>query len=205
MSTEFEEASFYQALSFEVAWHAFGDACPKCLQLDGQIWTFPRLTGILGHPSFGSVYDLDADVSLMHKNCRCYLEFTPYIDLEKTDVYISLKKVFAKMEMRMPSNIEEANRQVAGLRANIGGVRGELREAEYILYRTLGTMQRAGLPPALDKAIETIQKVTIAARVLHSTIMYLEMGTPLGWILAIISGFSFAMGASQAYDSIRGN
>jgi hypothetical protein len=211
MSTEVRElardadVTFYGALSFEVAWHAYSDACPKCLRLDGQVWTFPRLTGILGHPDFGAVYDLDADVSLTHPNCRCYLEFAPSIDWEKTDVYNSLKDIFDEMHMEMPSNMDEANRQVAGLRANVGQARGELRELEYILYRTTSLMHRIGLPPEINYGIEQIQRMILMVRMLHSTLMYLQMGTPFGIVVGIISALSVGATYSiSSYDAARG-
>lgn len=193
MSTEEVAPSDEDGIFYEVTWHVVTGACPDCLKLNGQTWTFPRLAGTLLHPDFGAVWDLDADMSLMHPpNCHCYLEITPYIDWEKNEVYKSLERVFTEVDMKMPSNIEEATRQVAGLRANLGEVRGELREIEYILYRTTSILNRMNLPPEVHQLIETLQKMILLLRMFHSAMMYLEMGTPFGWILGGLSGLSFA-------------
>jgi len=177
-------------ITFEVSWHALTDACPRCRELDGEVWMFPQLTGTLTHPSFGAVYDLDADISLTHPNCRCYLEITPVIELEKTDFYQNLEKDFQEVRMDMPSNVREATAQVEKLRVNVGQVRSELREMEYILYRTMSVLNRMGLSPEVSEAIQRIERLILIVRILHSAMVYLEAGTPLGWILGIISGFS---------------
>jgi hypothetical protein len=95
------------------------------------------------------------------------------------------------------SNIREARDQVDKLRANIVSIRSEVRELEYILYRTTSLLSRLGLPPEVAKVIQEIERMIMTLRILHSTMVYFEMGTPLGWILGAISGIS---GSIMAFD-----
>jgi hypothetical protein len=189
-----------EGIFFQVTWHALTDACPKCRELDGEVWTSNKFEGTLIHPNFGAVYDLDADVSLTHPNCRCYLEIDPYVNLEETDLYKSLEPIFMEANMEMPSNIQEANVQVDKLRANVGQCRGELREMEYVLYRTTSVLSRLGLPLEVEKATQKIERMIMMVRIFHSATMYLEMGTPEGWILGIISAVSFAISLADQME-----
>jgi hypothetical protein len=116
--------------------------------------------------------------------------------------------MFQEVQMDMPSNIQEATGQVDRLRANMGECRGELREMEYILYRTTSIMSRLGLPPQVQQTIQTIERAIMMVRILHSAMIYLEMGTPLGWILGLLSVTSFGISLTTefttAYDQQRG-
>ena len=64
---------------------------------------------------------------------------------------------------------------------------GNLRETEYLLYRTVSLLGRLGLPPEIDKAIQVIQHMILTLRLLHTTYLFTQMGTPYGWALATIS------------------
>ena len=178
-------------VTFEAVWHTAMDerTCPKCMKLEGQTWTFPKLEGPLVDPRFGPVYDLTLDQPLTHPNCRCYLEIRPIVELEKTELFQVLKSILGEYGY-MPSNINEATEQVNSLKANVGRVTGEIREMEYILYRTTGMLQKLGLSPDVEQGIRQIQRMILILRMLHSTMIYFEMGTPLGWALFLISGMS---------------
>jgi hypothetical protein len=184
-----------QGIFFQVTWHSLTDACPKCRELDGEVWTSSKFEGTLIHPNFGAVYDLDADVSLTHPNCRCYLEIDPYVNLEETEIFKSLEPIFAEVKMELPSNIQEATAQVDKLRANFGQCRGELREVEYILYRTVSLINRLGLPPEVDQAIQKLERLIMIIRMLHTTFALLELTTAEGQVLAAISGVGLAVSA----------
>jgi hypothetical protein len=125
------------------------------------------------------------------------LEIRPIVELEKSDVFQSLNMMFQEVGMNMPSNIAEATEQVDKLRANFGEARGELREMEYILYRTTSLLNRMGLPPAIDQGIQKIERMIMTIRILHSTMVLFEIGTPEGWILGLISGISAAISISD--------
>jgi len=187
-----------EAITYELLWETFAaDACPRCQHLNGATWTLKTLTGTLSHPSEGDIYDLDADLSLTHPNCRCFLLITPQIDLEKTELFQAMKNVFEEVKMDMPSNIQEATQQVDKLRANFGQARGEFREFEYILYRTMSLINRMGLPPNIEQGIQKLERMIMTIRILHSSMVLFEIGTPYGWILGLISGITAAISISD--------
>jgi hypothetical protein len=101
--------------------------------------------------------------------------------------------MFHEVKMDMPSNIQEATEQVDRLRANCGQARGELRELEYILYRTVSLIHKLGLPPETEQVIQRVERMILLFRMLHTTMIYFEMGTPFGWALAVIGGISAAV------------
>ena len=60
--------------SYVFKWNALSDACPKCQRLNQREWTDQdlfanRLTDVFE----GDIWDLDADHTLAHPNCRCQL------------------------------------------------------------------------------------------------------------------------------------
>jgi len=198
MAITFDTTLTESWITYEAIWHTAMDerTCTKCMQLEGQTWTFPELKGPLVDPRFGPVYDLDNDAPLTHPNCRCFLEVRPIVELEKSDVFQSLNQMFQEVGMDMPSNIQEATEQIDKLRANFGQCRGELREVEYILYRTTSLMSRLGLPPEVDYAIQKLERLIMITRMVHSAIALFEMSTPEGWILSIISGIGAVLSAT---------
>jgi len=91
------------------------------------------------------------------------------------------------------------------MRTEVGHASGELREMEYILFRTVSILGRLGLPPNIDKAIMKIQQLITTIRILHSAIMLMESTSPYGWTLAAISIISAGVMASTMwYDATRG-
>lgn len=74
------------------------------------------------------------------------------------------------------------------VRASTTRVHGEVREIEYILFRTLSVMNRLGLPPEIDAAIQKIQKIIFLVRLMHSVLLYLSLSTPYGLALAAVTG-----------------
>lgn len=99
----------------------------------------------------------------------------------------------------------DGNDVVIGVRAELGQVKGELREVEYILFRTLGLLNRMGLPPDVEQTIRMMQKLAFNIRLVHSALMYLEMATPWGYAMALLSAGSLvASSADMFYDATRG-
>lgn len=184
-------------LTIHVTWFALLDACEVCRDLNLQSWEAPNLTGILTHPMHGPVYDLDADVSLTHANCRCQVEFYPVVDLEKTGIFRYVQNLMEDKKQGMPSNIDDATKKVETLRVEVAHTAGTLRELEYVFYRLTSTMKRMGLPPEVAGAVSLLQRAILTARILHTTITFLEMSTPLGWVLGILSGLGAAASASD--------
>ena len=176
-------------ITYEAIWHTAMDerTCTKCMQLEGQTWTFPELKGPLIDSRFGPVYDLDNDEPLTHKNCRCFLEIRPIVELEKSDVFQSLNMMFQEVNMQMPSNIAEANAGLTELRANFAHATGEFRECEYIFYRLMSVMNRMGLSGEAKKDVMLLERMIMTVRILHSSFILLSSETPYGWILGILS------------------
>ncbi len=74
------------------------------------------------------------------------------------------------------------------IRASTQRINSDLREVEYILFRSLSLMGRLGLPPDIDAAINKIQRVIYLLRVMHSTMMFLSRSTWYGLALGILTG-----------------
>ena len=65
-------------------WHSLSDACPKCRSLNGHEWREQDLfQNTLWDAVWGDVWNLNADYSLAHPNCRCQLEVRVEVKLEE--------------------------------------------------------------------------------------------------------------------------
>ena len=73
------------------------------------------------------------------------------------------------------------------LKVEAGHARGELREVEYIFYRLTSLLGRMGLPKEIDHAIMILQRLILTIRILHSALIFMQMGTPYGVVLAAFS------------------
>jgi hypothetical protein len=178
-----------EAITYEILWATFAaDACPRCQHLNGATWTLKELTGTLSHPSEGAVYDLDADLSLTHPNCRCYLFVTPQIELEKSDFFKELQKNIAEIDGgKIPSNIEEAKNQLHSLGVDAEMTAKELQQLERIILRSLLLVKRLGLPEDIDAGIQKIMHLIMLLRMLHATILMIQAASgPYGWALALV-------------------
>ena len=82
----------------------------------------------------------------------------------------------------------QGNEVVIGVKAETGRVMGDLRELEYSFYRLTSIMGRMGLPPEIDAAIGKLQRIILALRMVHSTLMFLQLGTPYGMVLGGLTG-----------------
>lgn len=70
-------------------WNALTDACPKCRRLNQREWWDQDLfQNLLWDPYEGDIWDLDANMTLAHPNCRCQLavrvEAKPMITVSET-------------------------------------------------------------------------------------------------------------------------
>lgn len=95
------------------------------------------------------------------------------------------------------------------LELNVERCMSSLRQVEGLAFRTLGYMQRLGLPENVNQAIRVIQQITMAVRLLHSAIIAMELATgPIGYWragLALVgTGFAVASVGSTFYDGTRG-
>jgi len=193
-------------VTYEVLWQTFAaDACLKCQILQGETWNLKSLTGTLVSESQGAVYDLDADMCITHPNCRCFLHVVPQIELENSQLFQNLKETFGKVRQEMPSNIEDAKRELHDLKESVLMVDLTFRQYERVLYRILALTQRLGLPPEAEEAIRMIQRVVMAIRMLDVSLSMLEMSTPYGIISGVIGLVGVGLTAvSPMYDGARG-
>jgi len=68
------------------------------------------------------------------------------------------------------------------LEINVEKAASAIRQVEGLTFRTLGYLQRLGLPENINQAIRLVQRLTMAIRLLHSAIIALEVASgPIGW------------------------
>jgi hypothetical protein len=193
-------------VTYEVLWQTFAaDACLKCQILQGETWNLKSLTGTLVSESQGAVYDLDADICITHTNCRCFLNVIPQIELENTQLFQTLKETFGKVGEEMPSNIDDAKKELSDLKEKVLMTDLTIRQYESVLYRMLALTQRLGLPPQAEEMIRKLQTIIMTVRMLTVSLNLLEMSTPYGIISGAIGLAGVALTAGTAlYDGARG-
>lgn len=76
-----------------------------------------------------------------------------------------------------------------------------VRQIEGLLVRTLGYLQRLGLPQDVNRAINVIQRITQVLRIAHTALIAVSLAEgPTGWWRAglALAGTAFAaVGAGQ--------
>jgi hypothetical protein len=193
-------------VTYEVLWQTFAaDACLKCQRLEGETWNLKSLTGTLVSESEGAVYDLDADMCITHPNCRCFLHVVPQIELENSEWFKILKETFEKVDQEVPSDIEDAKRELHDLKENVLMTDMTIRQYERVLYRVVALAQRLGLPPETQAMLQKLQQLIMTVRMLTVSLSLLEMSTPYGIISGAIGlvGTGLSIG-EMMYDGQRG-
>ena len=193
-------------VTYEVLWQTFAaDACLKCQVLQGETWNLKSLTGTLVSESQGAVYDLDADMCITHPNCRCFLHVVPQIELENTELFKTLKETFVKAGEEVPSNIEDAKRELHDLKENVLMTDMTIRQYERVLYRVIALAQRLGLPPETQAMLQRLQQIVMTVRMLTVSLSLLEMSTPYGIISGAIGLVGTGLSVGELiYDGQRG-
>jgi len=89
-------SSVDEAFSYVFVWHALSDACPKCRSLNGQEFRDQNLfqETLFSH-IWGDIWDLNADHTLAHPNCRCQVEVRVEVDWSKWDVLREIREANA--------------------------------------------------------------------------------------------------------------
>ena len=203
---EFAYGLGLDVVTYEVLWQTFAaDACLKCQILQGETWNLKSLTGTLVSKSQGAVYDLDADMCITHPNCRCFLNVVPQIELENTELFKTLKETFVKVGEEVPSNIEDAKRDLHDLKEHALMTDLTVRQCESVLIRMLSLTQRLGLPPEVEEALRQLQRMISTVRMLTVSLSLLEMSTPYGIISGAIglAGTTLSIG-EMIYDGVNG-
>jgi len=78
------------AIKYTFTWYTYWDnkVCQKCRNLDGKTWHDQDLfASQLMDEVLGPVWDLDADQTLAHPNCRCHIEVVAHVDLGAIKIY----------------------------------------------------------------------------------------------------------------------
>jgi hypothetical protein len=95
------------------------------------------------------------------------------------------------------------------LELNVENALSSSRRVELIIFRALGLWVRLcklfGLPPDSPaiQIVESIQRVTMVLRQLHSTIIFVEAASgPIGWAMAGLSAAALVMSVSDITMSL---
>lgn len=93
---------------------------------------------------------------------------------------------------------------VFNLELNVEPALANVRQVEGLIFRTLGYIQRLGLPADINHAIRIVQQMTMAIRLMHSAMIALEAASgPIGWWRAALgmAGAGFAVaGVAQSMN-----
>jgi hypothetical protein len=183
---------------FRFIWHThwshIEDINEICSRLDGQVFTTQSLyQNILYDPIWGDLWDLENDVPLTHPNCKCHLEV----------IYDSTLEELLKIEPDgyedfkiMTSNIKEMKADVEDFERSLDRANNKIENTRAQLITYLILLQKAGLPPEVDKAINIIVRARMTAEQ-ATRALYLLMAAsgPEGWLMALASASVAAIGA----------
>jgi hypothetical protein len=84
---------------------------------------------------------------------------------------------------RINNLLDRAEAKTNKLKVEASHATGRLREMEYVLFRITSLLRRMGLSDEVNTAIQRLQNLILVIRMVHSALMYLEAGTPYGWII----------------------
>jgi hypothetical protein len=180
-------------ISFTVTWHAFNDACPKCQTLNNYVWKIPEvLETTLIHPTFGDVYDFDADVSLTHPNCRCWVEIEPEFTLENDPLYSSFLSGVAEFSgAEMPSNYADVMTEIEEFEKRLGTLDNRLDNTQFAMQQTLLLLHRMRLPSDVNRVMWIMIRAKMVAEGWARSLELLTAASlasgPWGWITAGIA------------------
>ena len=80
-----------------------------------------------------------------------------------------------------------------------------VRQVEGLLTRTFGFLNRLGLPPQIERAINTLQRLIMTIRILHSAVIAFESSNPLGlWRSALAVGSAVTLMTNMTTDFSMG-
>jgi len=175
------------ALFFTFTWQTIDvDACKKCLAMNGTQWQTLELTPVLVHPLFGDVYDLEIDKSLVHPNCRCYLQIDVQVDLEKIPTVANFSEEIAGVMKVMPSDIKQVLTDLDTLDNKVLKLDLTSRQLLRAMNRLIILLERSGLDKDTSRKAQEIQRVIMLMRELLMSVAFLQMGTPYGWAMGLL-------------------
>jgi len=100
-------SSVDEAVSYIFTWHSLSDACPKCRSLNGQEFRDQDLfqERLFSH-IWGDIWDLNADHTLAHPNCRCQLDVRVEVDWFQVPELVELQVNLADLGIKIELPIE---------------------------------------------------------------------------------------------------
>jgi hypothetical protein len=208
------------AVTYIFSWHSMGDACPKCAALNGQDFQDQDIyQETLWHPIWGDIWDLVADHSLAHPNCRCSLEVRVKVNWDQLRETGQLQNYLNSPEFKAPneismgvidlssvtevkSQLDEVTSKISGLEEKSGRAELSLRQEIHTLTIMLSAVELATGNKNVDAAVQKMHQliqVAMRVRMLLLAVQELEAGTlgPFGWLYAGAIGVSTLISASQ--------
>jgi hypothetical protein len=197
------------------------DACHVCAALDGQTFTDQDLfQHTLWSPIWGDIWDLDNDLPLTHPNCKCRLEVIYESTLDelllpsKTDIitrnnatqtvardmrtgqFTKNVDVFQEFKI-MSSNIKEMKAEIGAFERDLARAENRIENTKFQLMTYMQLLQKAGLPPDIERAINVLVRAKMTAEQAQRAIYLLMAASgPAGWAMALASlGITVISGA----------
>lgn len=199
------EDTFQFNHKYSFTWHTgWLEPCKKCASLDGQVFTDQDLfQHALYSPIWGDLWDLDNDLPLTHPNCKCYLDVQYDATLDELLLQKMDKSGYEDFKI-MTSNIKEMKTEIADFERDLSRAQSRIENTKYQLLTYLTLLQRAGLPPDIEKAIGIIVRARMTIEQTQRALyLLLAASGPAGWLMALASagvavyGFGSTVQATQ--------
>lgn len=186
-------------ITYVFTWRTSHDdrVCQWCNPLDGQVIFFDLFSSVLISDLQGPVWNLDADISLLHGasgTCRCSLDVDVEVDWDKIAEFNELKTNLELMGIRinlrkevfkLSSTISEARNQMQGFFNDMREMKTEARETNQALTIYLALGRRAG-NENINTLIRLFQQGRITAEMFTRAIITLTAASgPWGWALGL--------------------
>jgi hypothetical protein len=219
------------AIKYLFTWHALGDACEQCANLNGREWTDQDLyQNTIYDPVWGDVWDLNIDFPLTHGGtgafCRCKLTVTVAIDWDKLSEFqkltetINSEQILPKgqeiFSVTVPvgeidlSTVSEMKAELSSLTGKIDELEQKSGKAELSLRQEIRTinimmslLERMTGSPDVEQASRRVSQLIMILMRLKMTILAVEAATgPWGWLYAGANIAATAMLISDASMSL---
>lgn len=166
--------------------------CERCRNLNGKEWHGQDLfQDEIWDEMHGGIWDLNANHSILHPHCRCKLEVTVEVHLEKVEVIEFtvggqptglLTKLGATLRFPLLSvDIDRLRQQVANLKTEFSELKPSVLEANRLLTMYVALSRKMGIEGPIIDAVAKFQQVRIAAEMTYRSVLLLYMATgPLG-------------------------
>jgi hypothetical protein len=193
-----------ELVTYVFKWVTVVDArtCEKCLSLNGKEWRNQDLfQDAIWDEMYAGIWDLNANHSILHPNCRCLLEVTVEIHLEKIEVYnFTLGRTVSVGKTErftiLSADISALRSQMSGFFAEVKRALPEIREMNDLMTMNLALGRRLGSED-LTFLITLFQRGRITAEMFYRSAMMVYTSTgPIGWAIGLggmfMGGFMLA-------------